>query len=112
MNIPLATTLVWALMGSAFAQTASPGPANAGSATGTAVLNDALGNTTTVTPHHPVPTPRDHRAEFDRIDADRDGRINRREADVDKYLARAFPALDTDRSGGLNFEEMQAWLAD
>src|SRR5688500_4861752 len=121
-TIRLATALTLVLVGSAFAQTGPPAPtypaptypvpANAGSTTGTAVLNDAVGNTTTVTSHHPVPPPRDHRAEFDRIDTDRDGNVSRGEAGVDKYLARAFPMLDGDRSGRLNFGEMQPWLDD
>lgn len=111
-TIPLAAALTLALMGSALAQTEPRAQATTDSATGTAVLNDPLGNTITVTSHHPVPPPRDHRAEFDQIDTDRDGDVSRREAGVDKYLARAFPMLDRDRSGRLNFGEMQPWLDD
>ena len=107
-TIPLATVLGLTLLGSAHAQTE---PTSAG-ATGSTVLTDALGNTTTVTSHHPVPPPRDLRAEFDTIDTDRDGNVSRREAGVDKYLVRAFPMLDRDRSGRLNFAEMQPWLDD
>lgn len=76
------------------------------------MLTDAAGNTTTVTSHHPVLPTRDLRAEFDRIDGNRDGSVSRREAAVDKYLVHALPTLDRDHSGRLSMDEMHAWLDD
>ena len=80
--------------------------------TGTATLPDAQGNATTVTSHLPAPPARDHRAMFDAMDVNRDGAISRREASGDKYLLRAYAALDTDANRMLDYREMLRWLDD
>lgn len=76
--------------------------------TGSTMRVDAHGNPITITSHRPVPPPRDHHAAFEAIDGDDDGRVDRSEAAGDKYLLRAFGELDTDDSGGLDYEEMLA----
>ena len=80
--------------------------------TGSTMRVDAHGNPVTITSHRPVPPPRDHRAAFEAMDSDDDGRVDRSEAAGDKYLLRAFGELDTDGSGELDYEEMLAWLDD
>jgi Ca2+-binding EF-hand superfamily protein len=80
--------------------------------TGTATLPDAQGNTTTVISHLPVPPARDYRAMFDAMDVDHDGVISRREASDDKYLLRAYAALDSDGNHMLDYQEMLRWLDD
>ena len=80
--------------------------------TGTATLLDAQGNTTTVISHLPAPPARDYRAMFDTMDIDHDGAISRREASGDKYLLRAYAALDTDGNRTLDYQEMLRWLDD
>lgn len=103
-----------ALAGSVHAQTvpATSPPSTSASTTGSTALQDPQGNTVTITSHHPTPPARDHRAQFDVIDGDRDGVVSRREATVDKYLVRAFATLDGDRDGRLAYEEMLRWLDD
>ena len=87
-------------------------PTSKSPVTGTATLPDAHGNTITVTSHLPAPPARDHRATFDAMDVDHDGAINRREASGDKYLLRAYAALDTDGNRTLDYQEMLRWLDD
>ena len=101
-----------ALAGSVHAQTVPATTPPAASTTGSTALQDPQGNTVTITSHHPTPPARDHRAQFDVIDGDRDGVVSRREATVDKYLVRAFATLDGDRDGRLAYEEMLRWLDD
>lgn len=80
--------------------------------TGTAILTDAQGNRVTVQSRLPQPPAHDHRAAFDALDRDADGGVSRREAQADKYLARAFAGLDDDRDGRLDYQEALAWLDD
>jgi hypothetical protein len=89
-----------------------PVPTAASPVTGTATLPDAQGNTTTVTSHLPAPPARDHRAIFEAMDVDHDGAISRREASGDKYLLRAYAALDTNGNRALDYQEMLRWLDD
>lgn len=112
MKILFPLALVLACTGAASAQTATPTGPPPPSTTGSTVLQDPLGNTVNIASHLPTPPARDHRAQFDLIDGDRDGAVSRREAAVDKYLVRAFAALDTDGSGKLGYEEMLRWLDD
>ena len=109
----LALSLVsMSLAGSAHAQTVPAETPPAASTTGSTALQDSEGNTVTITSHRPAPPARDHRAQFDMIDSDRDGTVSRREATVDKYLVRAFATLDGDGNGRLGYEEMLRWLDD
>lgn len=94
------------------AATPQPVPNAASPVTGTVTLPDAQGNTTTVTSHLPAPPARDHRAMFDAMDIDHDGAISRREASGDKYLLRAYVALDSDGNRTLDYQEMLRWLDD
>ena len=80
--------------------------------TGSTTRIDAQGNPVTISSHLPVPPARDHRAAFEAIDGNGDGRVDRSEAAGDKYLLRAYGELDTDGSGGLDYEEMLVWLDD
>ncbi len=89
----------------------APLPPAAG-ATGSDVQHDAAGNTTTVDSHLPAPATENLRAEFDRIDMDRDGAVSRQEAASDKYLTRTFAKLDADGDGRLAFDELRDWLDD
>ena len=49
---------------------------------------------------------------FDAMDIDHDGAISRREASGDKYLLRAYVALDSDGNRTLDYQEMLRWLDD
>lgn len=99
LAVPLLVLALWP-RASAYAQ----------DATGSATFQDAAGNTITVTSHHAMPAQEDLQAEFAAFDADRDGGISPREARADKYLARAFRMLDSNRDGRLQFEEVREWL--
>jgi len=90
----------------------SPIGAHAQQTTGTTTFRDAAGNPVTVTSHHAAPAQEDLHAEFAALDTNGDGSVSPREARADKYLARSFQLLDTDRDGRLRFEELRKWLDD
>ena len=51
------------------------------------------------------------RFDFDVLDADGDGSVDRREAGaVDRYLLREFDRTDTNRDGRLDREELAGWI--
>jgi cytochrome oxidase Cu insertion factor (SCO1/SenC/PrrC family) len=89
-----------------------PPSAQASAPTGATTLTDAQGNQVTAVSQLPTPPARDHRVAFELMDRDGNGTVDRREASGDKYLLRAWSALDRDHDGRLAYAEMLPWLDD
>ena len=117
-----AAALALAATGGAVAQQTSPpqtsplvsqpSSAQPSAPTGTATFTDAHGDQVTAVSKLPVPPARDHRAAFEAMDRDGNGTVDRGEASGDKYLLRAWSALDRDHDGRLAYAEMLPWLDD
>ncbi|HEX2082993.1 MAG TPA: hypothetical protein VHF86_05855 [Xanthomonadaceae bacterium] len=116
-----AAALILGAMGNAVALQMSPPQtsppvsqpsAPASAPTGATTLTDVQGNQVTAVSQLPTPPARDHRAAFEAMDRDGNDAVDRREASGDKYLLRAWPALDRDHDDRLAYAEMLPWLDD
>ncbi|UNK56569.1 hypothetical protein MNQ95_10390 [Pseudoxanthomonas daejeonensis] len=78
--------------------------------TGMVVIEGAHGERTIIRSLEPRSLVGGDRLDFGLLDADGDGRVDRREAGIDRSLRSEFDNVDVDRDGTLDREELAGWI--
>ena len=78
--------------------------------TGMVVIEGAHGERTIIRSLEPRSLVGGDRLDFSVLDADGDGRVDRREAGIDRSLRSEFDNTDLDRDGTLDREELAGWI--